>query len=49
MMIVVICEKYHWDYYQYLNQPAWFLELVQIKMRLDNERVIRESNKTGRR
>ena len=38
MMVVVICEKFGWDYYTYYNQPDWFLELIKIKFQIDNER-----------
>lgn len=38
MMIVVICEKMHWTYYEYQNTPNWMIELIVEKMKLDYEK-----------
>ena len=48
MLIVTICEKYKWDYYQYIAQPVWFLDLVKLKFILDNEKAERQSKNHGR-
>ena len=48
MLIVTICEKYGWDYYQYMSQPSWFLNLVSLKMKLDNEESKRSINRSKR-
>lgn len=32
-MIVIICEKMGWDYFTYLNQPDWFIELVKVNIK----------------
>lgn len=37
MLIVSICQEMKWDYFQYLNQPEWFLELIRCKMVIDAE------------
>ena len=37
MMAVQVCKYMNWDYYQYENQPAWFIELVTMKMNLEAE------------
>jgi len=26
---------YGWDYYTYMNQPTWFVELIIERMRID--------------
>lgn len=26
-----------WDYYTYMNQPDWFVELIRLKKNLDAE------------
>ena len=33
--MVEICEKFKWDYYTYINQPHWFIELIVEKMIID--------------
>lgn len=43
--MVVICEKMGWTYYEYMEQPAWFLELLKEKMRLDSEMTARRLNR----
>jgi len=45
--MVVICEKFGWDYYTYLSQPNWFLELAKIKYKLDGERIEKEIRKSN--
>ena len=47
--MVVICEKFGWDYYTYMSQPSWFLELIKIKYELDGERMKREIEKSQQR
>lgn len=49
MLILELCEKYGWDYYTYLNQPSWFLELAKIKYSLDNQKLARANKKYGRK
>ena len=39
MMEVIICQKMGWDYYTYIHQPTWFLELIRIKLKIDNEKA----------
>lgn len=45
MEIVAICQEMGWDYYQYIEQPNWFLDMVRIKLRTDSERMKREMDK----
>jgi len=38
MLIVEVCQNFGWDYYQYLAQPAWFLELIHSRMEIDGKK-----------
>lgn len=44
MQIVMICELMGWTYYQYMEQPAWFIKLIKMKISLDGD-VMRKSFK----
>ncbi len=35
MVIIEICRQYHWDYYTYLAQPLWVIDLIVEKMKID--------------
>lgn len=35
MITVAICEQFGWDYHTFDAQPAWFIDLIREKMRLD--------------
>lgn len=28
-----------WDFYQYLNQPEWFIELIKEKLKIDSQKL----------
>jgi hypothetical protein len=49
MEMVTICQEMGWTYYDFINQPAWFIELVEAKLRLDNERIRKEANRHKRK
>jgi len=36
-VIADICERFGWTYFEYQNQPWWFLEVIKLKMRLEGE------------
>jgi len=36
MKMVAICQEMGWDYFTYLNQPKWFLELIETKFEIDS-------------
>lgn len=38
MLIVSVCQEMKWDYEQYLRQPEWFLELIRLKLEMDNQK-----------
>lgn len=35
--MAIICERMHWTYQEYANQPVNFLEVLKLKWTLDNE------------
>ena len=35
MMPVIICEKYGWTYYEYLDQPLPFINLIAERLKID--------------
>ena len=35
MAMIVICEKFGWDYHKYMRQPKLFLDLIYAKMNID--------------
>jgi len=45
MLIVEICQMFGWDYYQYLAQPAWFLDLIHSRMEFDGKKAKNERQK----
>lgn len=45
MVIVMICEKYGWDYLTYMKQPSWFIYLILEKHNIDARKEQDEVNK----
>jgi len=45
MQIVAICQEFGWDYYQYMEQPKWFIGLLQDKMEIDAQEAKKASKK----
>lgn len=43
--MVSICQEMHWTYHEYLNQPDWFIGLLQTKMTIDNQKMKKEIEK----
>lgn len=39
LMITEVCIYMGWDYWTYLKQPSWFIELVLMKQKVDAEFV----------
>jgi hypothetical protein len=35
MIAAVVCERMHWDYQTYIDQPAWLIELLLAKWGVD--------------
>lgn len=39
MLIVSVCQEMKWDFYQYLNQPEWFVDLIIAKLEIDSKNI----------
>jgi len=37
MAVVLLCSEMKWTYEEYINQPAWFLDLLALKTNLEGE------------
>lgn len=37
LLMMVVCDKMHWTYQEYMSQPVEFIMLLTTKWRLDNE------------
>ncbi len=46
MQAVVICEKFGWDYHTYMNQPTWFIQLIEDKAEIDYKKKQNEITST---
>ena len=33
--MIMICERMKWDYFTYLKQPTWFIDLLVMKFNED--------------
>jgi hypothetical protein len=38
MIMVYICQTTGWDFYTYMNQPEWFLDLFKWKLEFDSKK-----------
>jgi len=45
MITVYVCERMGWDYFTYMSQPQWFLELIIGKLEIEAKREAKESSK----
>ena len=45
MLMVAICETMGWDYFQYLEQPSWFVDLIIEKMSIDAKKAKEDERK----
>lgn len=45
MQIVLICEKFGWDWHTYMEQPKEFLDLIREKLIIDGLKAQAESKK----
>jgi len=48
MDMVMLCDYMKWDYYTYNSQPAWFLDLLRLKINSDNYYQRKSLEKKGR-
>lgn len=42
--MIILCDYMKWDYHTYTSQPDWFIKLLKIKIRLDNNAKNRTSS-----
>lgn len=35
--MVTICQEFGWDFYTYMAQPTWFLQIIKEKMLRDDK------------
>lgn len=46
-MIIIICQEMKWTFGEFLAQPTWFIDYLQIKMSADakhSNKKLNESN-----
>ena len=48
MVVIAICQEFGWTYYEYMEQPNWFLNLVQDKLVIDSKKVKKDIKKQKR-
>jgi len=44
MLMITICQEMNWTYQDYVQQPAWFIELLNQKMQIDSKRIKKQIN-----
>lgn len=49
MHMVVICQKFSWDYDTYQKQPRWFISLIKSKLEIDSDNITKQSQGTKKR
>jgi hypothetical protein len=47
ILMIDICERFGWDYYQFLEQPSWFIELIVEKVNAENREMKRREKEKG--
>lgn len=45
MLIVHTCQEFKWDYETYMQQPSWFIEMINKKFEIDGKQAKQESTK----
>jgi len=33
--VIDICEQFGWDYWTYMNQPTWFIDMIIEKRKIE--------------
>ena len=49
MKVVSICQEMGWTYNEYMNQPQWFLDLLEDKLKIDSDNAKKELKKYASR
>jgi len=44
-MVLEVCRNMKWDYWTYLKQPSWLIDLILMKQKIDSEFAEIEANK----
>ena len=44
LIVLEVCKFMHWDYWTYIKQPSWFIDLILMEMSVD-ARTIERNNK----
>lgn len=39
MLVVAICQEFKWDFYTYMSQPKYFIELIKEKLIRDQKEM----------
>jgi len=50
--MVLLCQEMKWDYFTYMSQPSWFIDLlIKVKsMSIERQNFeIKRANKNGKR
>lgn len=47
MHAVLVCDKMHWTYDQFLDQPVWFIKLLSAKWVVEDEHAKKQTKKHG--
>jgi hypothetical protein len=45
LFMVEVCRYMGWDYWEYIRQPSWFIDLIATKMNVDTEHEIRNAKR----
>lgn len=46
--MVHICREFGWDYFTYMLQPTWFIDLIVEKMNIDSVHAEAEAKRMKR-
>ena len=49
MQIVSICQVMGWGYQKYMEQPEWFIDLLQDKLQIDSKNIRDQINRAKRK
>lgn len=49
LIIAEICEMYGWTYWEYLDQPVWFIETIIEKLKIRNKREEANNKQSSRK
>lgn len=47
MLAAIVCDRFGWTYYEYIDQPAQFIRAVLYMIRAENDARKREQRRSG--